>query len=101
MPAPFRKLAGSCPLTDFLWCMQLRWEQPEGVQHPVLTIEIGEATLQCQGPELDEFAEAIVSEVEAATRSRFSDEAGCPEQMIVVAHCSGASTMQASPPKNR
>lgn len=66
----------------------------DGEPHPVLRIEIGRATRQCHGEELIDFGEAIISQVEAAMHSKFSDQAGCPEQMIVVAYCSGASSMQ-------
>ena len=75
--------------------LQLQWVKAEGVAHPVLKIEIGLASRQCQGPELDEYAEAIISQVESAMHEQFSDEAGCPEQMVVIANCAGAYTMQA------
>ncbi len=76
--------------------LQLQWVTAEGVAHPVLKIEIGRASRECQGPELDEYAEAIISQVEWAMHEQFSDEAGWPEQMVVIADCAGASTMQAS-----
>ena len=76
--------------------LQLQWVKAEGVAHPVLKIEIGLASRECHGPELDEYAEAIISQVEWAMHEQFSDKAGCPEQMVVIANCAGASTMQAS-----
>ena len=74
--------------------LQLQWVPSEGSAYPILKIEIGEATLQCQGSELIDFAEAIISQVELAMHSKFSDRDGCPEQMIVVARCAGASPLQ-------
>ena len=76
--------------------MQLHWIEATEVPHPLLEIEIGKATQACSGAELDDYATAIISQVEVAMASIFSDEAGCPEQMVVVAHCKGASSMQAS-----
>ena len=75
--------------------LQLQWVKAEGVAYPVLKIEIGLASRQCQGHELDEYAEAIISQVEWAMHEHFSDEAGYPEQMVVIANCAGASSMQA------
>ena len=39
--------------------LQLQWVKAEGVAHPVLKIEIGLASRECHGPELDEYAEPL------------------------------------------
>ena len=74
--------------------LQLYWASSEAVQHPLLVIRLGQATRECSGPELDEFAEAIISQVQIALEKTFSDAVGKPEQMIVVADCTHASTLQ-------
>lgn len=77
-------------------CLQLHWNGSERDEHPLLVIRLGRATREFTGEELNEFADAIISQVHYALRTRLSDEAGCPEQMVVVAECSGASTLQVS-----
>ena len=74
--------------------LQLHWGAPKADAHPLLVIKLGQATRECNGEQLDEFAEAIISQVQLAMESKFSDEPGQPEQMVVLADCAGASSLQ-------
>ena len=74
--------------------LQLHWGARKADEHPLLVIKLGQATRECNGEQLDEFAEAIISQVQLAMESKFSDEPGQPEQMVVLADCAGASSLQ-------
>lgn len=74
--------------------LQLHWVERPELLYPLLKIEIGKATQSCDGAQLDNYAEAIISQVEMAMESKFSDNFGHPEQMVVIANCQGASSMQ-------
>ena len=76
------------------WSLQLHWGARKADEHPLLVIKLGQATRECDGEQLDEFAEAIISQVQLAMESKFSDEPGQPEQMVVLADCAGASSLQ-------
>ena len=77
-------------------CLQLYWSTDSSSGHPVLVIEIGNASREYSKHDLLLFAEAIVTQVEKAVRHRFSDAPGYPEQMMVVTSCQGASALKVS-----
>lgn len=76
------------------WRVQLRWREGGADGYPLLEIDLGQATRECRGPEMDEYAEAIISQVQLAMDTMLSDEPGWPQQIIVVCDCAGASTRQ-------
>lgn len=78
------------------WQQMLHWADYKADGHPVLVIKLGKATRECTGDQLNQFAEAIISQVQQAMEEKFSDEEERPEQMVVIADCAGASTLQGS-----
>ena len=73
--------------------MQLRTVDDDPDGHPVLLVRLGDAARE-SAEGMKQVAEAIISHVEWAVEQRLSDDPGLPEQLVVVADCSGASSFQ-------
>lgn len=81
-------------ICEEVYDLQLYWLKESSEGYPVLVIEMGKASRDYTKRELLVFAEAIITQVEKAVHERFSDRKGCPEQMIVVTKCKGASALK-------